>query len=857
VALTPSTTLYPGTTLYPDGSTGHTPLAQTYNLALSVTSSAVHTHTLAQTYTDTLSITSTGVRGPSSLAQTYGISLGITASGVEGAQSLSQTYSLGLSVGSSGVHGTPTLSQTYGLGLSYTAVKAGPSLSQTYTANLSYVTYGTRPPHLEQTYGLTTAYAVEGFRTPEPMPLDEQPIQKLADFTVSTAAVPVSPIHGAGQAASISATFIAGPDPETVLGTGVEFSNGAIGSWEGEASRVKTSAGSAKVSLSVDTPLTKLVNDLRLFPHIPAAASTLTAGEAVDYWSQQCGLFYDRIEGDVRFYQSGYGHPYAFGADLESTKLYETSYTPIYRSGRTALAFGALSTCAMHEAPKATIPVTVGSGQTGGKLIASTAFTAGAAGTVRFVFKDGTSLALTLASGTVFAYCGSTVLAAVPLTGEGRAWLSVQHLTGSSWAVRLSTSTGSDSGTVIQILPFADSALLLRAEFSGTAGGRYGTYLAIDDEHPTTVPEVQKNLSPTNKPLAFVPGFQGTVWDKLSEFCSVNRLDVGFSAGSLTLAPRSNALTFPANFDRLDRTWERKLLYRQVAVVDQHSKPNRTNDAVLYKADTVYQVSAREVYETTVQTKHSILSVQNPVCVNGIEPFPYKGGSGATGQYVVTGADGYIVSPQWWADNGGKVEVSLTDTEGEIHLKITAPTIDTVRAPYRISEGAADRPALYVCGSGILNTPEERHISTGVTARKGTKSRRLAKKITKAAREGYERLFDSPFCGTPDQVYAAAMGMASEYSAATATYDFEIPNDWDTPTGLGQAPAGVCFPDEGRNVRVTDVQQTASKVSGTAQSHTTIGMSKAARPAGAKLADRNRNNTLRETAIAPLKRSTP
>lgn len=690
-------------------------------------------------------------------------------------------------------------------------------------------------PHVYPSQTAEGSVSAELFYTAQPTPLDEQPLQKLADFSVTTAAVPVNPVQGAGQAPAVSATFTAGPSPERVLGTDVLFSNGAIGQWEGEATRVRTAEGSGRVSVSVDSPLSqKLAADLRLFPHMPAVTSTATAGEAVDYWTQTAGMFYDRIDGDVAFYQSGYGHPFAFGSDIGSTKLYEKTYSPLYRAGRTALRFGALSQCAMFEAPTTRVPVSVVKHH---KLIASTAVTAGAAGTVKFVFADGRSLSLTFGSGTVTGYCGTQALGSCSISGEGRAWLSLEPISATTWAVKLSTSTGGSTALTPMAVDLKAYESLLRVEYSGTAGARYGTYLAVDTKHPSVLPPVQKDLGATKNPLAFVPGFEGAVWDRLCEFLSVNRLDVSYVNSVLVLRPRSNTLSFPANFARLERTWERKLKYRQVAVVDQKSKAVNTGDAVLVKADTVYQVSRGEVYETTVQTKHSILSVQNPVCVTGIEPFPYKGGAGATGQYVVTGADGYIVSPAYWNDNGGKVEAFLTEKEGEVKIRITAPAIDTVRAPYRISEGAGDRPALYICGSGIVNTPVERHVATGA----------------KHAREGFERVFDSPFCTLPEQVYAAAMGMAAEYSAANAAYDFELANDWDTPTGLGQYPVGTVFPDGGRNVRVLDAQQAASKVSGSCAAHTTLGGFTAAIPAGTTLRDLDHTLTLREAALSPLK----
>jgi hypothetical protein len=290
-------------------------------------------------------------------------------------------------------------------------------------------------------------------------------------------------------------------------------------------------------------------------------------------------------------------------------------------------------------------------------------------------------------------------------------------------------------------------------------------------------------------------------------------------------------------FSRNEKDSERREKYKQVAVVNQNSKAVATDTAVLWRADTVYQLNVREVFETTVQTPHSILSVANPVPVPGISPYPYTSGGG---QYVVTGADGYIIAPKWWTDHGGKVEASLTEKPGEIKIKITAPDVESVRAPYRISEGAADRPALYISGAGIINDPKELHISTGATR----------------AREGFDSVFESPFISGAREAYDTAASMAHEYSAATADVTFETPNDFDAPSAFGQAPAGVVFTDNDRNYRIADTTQTTSKVSGRALPHTTIAAYKASYPAGATIADekaRHRGRTIREFNIKPLR----
>jgi hypothetical protein len=308
----------------------------------------------------------------------------------------------------------------------------------------------------------------------------------------------------------------------------------------------------------------------------------------------------------------------------------------------------------------------------------------------------------------------------------------------------------------------------------------------------------------------------------------------------MVVEPRSSAvISSGLKFSRLEKDSARREKYKQVAVVNRQSKAAADGTAVLWRADSVYQLNTREVFETTVQTEHSLLAVTNPVPVPGISPYPYTAG---TGQYVVTGADGYIIAPQWWLDHGGKVEVFLTEKEGEIRLKLTAPEVDSVRAPYRISEGAADRPALYVSGSGIINDPKELHIATGATK----------------AREGFDRVFTSPFIAGAQEAYDVASKMAREYSTAMSDVSCEVPTDFNTPSAFGQYPAGKVFTDNDRNYRLQEVTQTHSRVSAQAVPHTTIAAYTASYPAGSTIADekvRHRGRTIREFNIKPLRSS--
>jgi hypothetical protein len=131
------------------------------------------------------------------------------------------------------------------------------------------------------------------------------------------------------------------------------------------------------------------------------------------------------------------------------------------------------------------------------------------------------------------------------------------------------------------------------------------------------------------------------------------------------------------------------------------------------------------------------------------------------GSYVITGNDGYIVTPQWWVDNGGSIKAEATGTAGELKITMQAPTVDTVRAPYRISEGVADRPALYIFGSGLnLSEPKTLRIATGAGD---------------AAQESVT--FDSPFVTNLDLAYNAGYKVADSMGGAGGEIAFNVPKD--------------------------------------------------------------------------------
>jgi hypothetical protein len=771
-------------------------------------------------------------------------------------------------------------SGTLSASLAYTKrIDSAFSASGTLTSELDYErtiasefsATGTLTSELVYGNNITSSFAAEGvlyselFYTAPPAELGSTPLGKLVSFSVSTSAVPLNPAEGSGAAPSVNAGYIKGVDPEFALGETNTLSHGTVGTYEGEIVRLSLPEGSDVASVSQDTALTLLNTERNLFPFIDAAPSVWTAARAIDYWSQQCGLFYDKVPGDCIAYASGFGHVDSYGAST-TARFYEKANgatSTAVLNGRSVKTLGSAvtGTTALHELPEGTVPVSVPRQR---KLVASIGLGlrgTGRTSTVTWNMIDAkdTTYAVSVAAtsaGLITASLGGVPVDSTSVAADGnyRITFSIERASDTAVVGKLIVHTDDLAGSgALAYLGAATAAsyampsvLHLTSITHVSAGGsgdemlRWGTYLTVTEAHPVDLPVVQKALSATAKEFGFVSGFDGNVWALLNEYCAITRQDVSFLDSKLTVTPRIASLSAPrGTFSKFSRDSERREKYKQVAIVNQQSKAVTTNDAVLWRADSVFQVAAREVFETTVETGHSILSLVQPVPVTGIWPFPYTTGAG---QYVVTGADGYIIAPEWWNDNGGKVEVSLTGKAGEIAIKIIAPTIDTVRAPYRISEGEGDRPALYVSGSGILNDPKEVHVGTGATN----------------AKEGFDSVFESPFMAGAMETYDTAAAMASEYSAAMADVTFELPNDFYTPSRFGQYPAGTRFTDGKRNYRITSASQSHSRVSGSAVPHTTIGEYVASFPPDATIADekaRHAGRTIKQVNIQPLRSS--
>ena len=144
------------------------------------------------------------------------------------------------------------------------------------------------------------------------------------------------------------------------------------------------------------------------------------------------------------------------------------------------------------------------------------------------------------------------------------------------------------------------------------------------------------------------------------------------------------------------------------------------------------QVNPGEVLRKRFSVNATLVSVEQPICVEQITrtvPAPY---AGEFGEYVIVGVDDLPIKPEQWVDQGGSVIVDLNDENGnplpagQIDLVITAPKLaglpkadnenEIAFAPYKIgveSSGEADYPALWLTGTGVFFEKKEKLFLTG------------------------------------------------------------------------------------------------------------------------------------------------
>lgn len=664
----------------------------------------------------------------------------------------------------------------------------------------------------------------------------------LSTYSVATSAIPVSVNDSSGSVPTVSSTFVDGSDVEYLIGENFALTNPTVGSYDGEIVAVNKAADSSRYSLDVHNIMNRLNTDHRVFPlaDFNGVESNYLPAFALEYWTQQCGIFTSKIDGDVLFYQSQWGHYGAFAKDI-SRPLKSSLSSPsgygfqgFVNEGRIMNSFPRNSEALITFPGKARIsdmgsylPVLIPAEPATDMMVFGSIF--GLFGTSRqgdvtwrMVDAMGKKKHIRIRANTTTGFTLYTSEDGVVFTS--RANISAAAGTYSVY-VGVSKVAG---GTKLDFRAYkTDNSLVVATQTTVAGSGIYGSltlqqvsyasadtgsgsalmyadvFIALMKAMPSTYLQSQKSITPGTKTTSFLVGFSGNVWEHIKQYCAIYHLDVNYRNGVLTIEPRQKDLKVGASFSSLNTKIQNRETARNVEVINRRHTATGSTAKVLWAADTVYQVAVGETQEFTVQTEHSIMDTSQPVCVSGITPYPYTTGAG---QYVVTGSDGYIVSPAFWADQGGSITTDITEVEGEIKIVIKGPDFDSSRAPYRISEGDAGRPALYITGTGVLSDPVTLKVPTGKS---------------KAAKD-IGATIDSPFIGNAKQAYDAAVAAARTFAVPEVSAAVNEPVGFDEVSKLGTTPAGALVKYNGNILRVTDATQNPSVLSANAAQHNTI-----------------------------------
>lgn len=618
-------------------------------------------------------------------------------------------------------------------------------------------------------------------------------VDGLANYNVRRDAVPLDPSDTGMAIPSMSLNLAVDLDdnPEEMMGRTYVLSNGSFRNTTGEVVDYNLSEGTNQVSMDTATIFERLNTEQTCLPIMDNISNI---GEVFRYWAQECGVFHYQAPGFVRTYISSL----LLGYERDSSERWFTS------NGVSTLTFGG-TTPPPHLGPSQHLMF--GSsfqGTTSGTALKTSV-------SLEFPQAEGPLIKLVLEhrGGNINLLQNSTNLLTVAMppntttdTWDVHVMAEASGATGVKYTMRVIRQAGVvsgayNTGTATQA---TGSVLLGQQGYNkiirtGAWSYNLWAYFSVGGAMPEAPAKALISSSffdvfPSS--VKAVQGFTGNVWSAMRELASIYAVNIELfndvidltprlPIGSVGGVPQLPLETVPKANVRKSLTKRTKA--RKVEVVQYDLKPTLgTTPGLLWKADSVYSLEKGENKVEVVQTDSTFIGLLDPIPVGGV-PVPY---TSLFSSYVITGADGFIVDPQWWIDNGGYMKVAPTRKAGEIQITMQAPTVDTVRAPYRVSEGVADRPALYITGRGVPHTSKTVSVYTG----------------SPDAAQEVGITFDSPFVTDIETAYTVANVLSGFYGGTDSTLAFNVPKDTGVEfLGFGSSGGGTLgYNPEGKYV---------------------------------------------------------
>ena len=202
-----------------------------------------------------------------------------------------------------------------------------------------------------------------------------------------------------------------------------------------------------------------------------------------------------------------------------------------------------------------------------------------------------------------------------------------------------------------------------------------------------------------------------------------------------------------------------------------------TNRVIYDGKDTKITINAGDVQTSSITANglSGSLKELQPQCVSSIPQIPYNGSLGSI--YCVTGADGYIVSPDRWAAGGGNITVKRGNGAFEYIVTITASNED-ILSPFTLTEGP-DFSAFYLAAdNGVTFTLHQMVVNTGAVYA-------FANDVTVLPDPTY---VDCPYVNTTAQAWSAAYRLLRRTAGTQYTATAVLAVDTAIPQAAGLPP---------------------------------------------------------------------
>lgn len=252
------------------------------------------------------------------------------------------------------------------------------------------------------------------------------------------------------------------------------------------------------------------------------------------------------------------------------------------------------------------------------------------------------------------------------------------------------------------------------------------------------------------------PGWKGNVWVGIKQILAKEQVEMALVFDRIYVRPlrklvahldRSTDESFNIEGSNAARSID-VYYYNNVYGTHKEIYPLTLDDA------TIFQVDAEETITFQEKLNASLFSVNQPVVQDWVDNRSY---AGTNGVYSVVGNDGLPITAQQWAEQGGKVTVSLTDDPSVIEVTVQGPTMRDY-APYRLamSSGSGNYyNSLHITGEAVVSTEDFINIKTGVT--------------NIASSDEVDVAVKNPFINTREEAYSLGMIAAGAYSGLEYT----------------------------------------------------------------------------------------